>query len=221
MMDRSPPSTGDPRLDLVAGSITLQRGRIDFVRPRDPAAVLYEEDVAADEAYPPYWAELWPSGVELAYAVSAQRWPNVAVLELGCGLGLPSIAAALAGARVLATDRSADAITFAAVNAESNGVTVETAVCSWADSAPMVDRGPWRLVLASDVLYGKRNVDELLALLPRLVDDDGEVWITDPQRPLTDEFLEAATATWHSVETTPSRLPQIQIIRLNGPVRPG
>jgi predicted nicotinamide N-methyase len=221
MTDRSPPSTGDPRLELVAGSIKLQRGRIDFVHPRDPAALLYEEDVAADEAYPPYWAELWPSGVELAYAVSAQHWRNVPVLELGCGLGLPSIAAALAGARVLATDRSADAITFAAINAESNGVAVETAVCSWADPAPLLARGPWRLVLASDVLYGQRNVDELLTLLPRLVDDDGEAWIADPQRPLTDEFLDAATAAWRSVQTTPSRLPQIQIIRLSGPVRPG
>ncbi|GAA1186318.1 class I SAM-dependent methyltransferase [Pseudonocardia alaniniphila] len=221
MTDRSAPSTGDPRLDLVAGSITLRRGRIEFVHPRDPAALLYEEDVAADEAYPPYWAELWPSGIELAYAVSAQDWRDVPVLELGCGLGLPSIAAALAGARVLATDRSADAVTFAAVNAESNGVSVETAVCSWADPAPLIDRGPWRLVLASDVLYGQRNVDELLTLLPQLVGDDGEAWITDPQRPLTNEFLEAATATWHCVEATPSRLPQIQIIRLGGPPRPG
>ena len=142
------------------------------------------------------------------------------MLELGCGLGLPSIAAALAGARVLATDRSADAVTFAAVNAESNGVAVETAVYSWADPTPLISRGPWRLVLASDVLYGQRNVDELLTLLPKLVDDDGEAWIADPQRPLTDEFLEGATTAWRSVETTPSRLPQIQIIRLSGPVRP-
>jgi predicted nicotinamide N-methyase len=100
-------------------------------------------------------------------------------------------------------------------------VAVETAVYSWADPAPLVDRGPWRLVLASDVLYGQRNVDELLALLPRLVDDDGEAWITDPKRPLTDEFLEAATAAWRSVESTPSRLPQIHIIRLSGRRRPG
>jgi predicted nicotinamide N-methyase len=229
MTDRSPPPaersrafpTADPRLDLVAGSIMLQRGRIEFVHPRDRAALLYEEDVTNDEAYPPYWAELWPSGIELAHALSAQDWRNDPVLELGCGLGLPSIAAALAGARVLATDRSADAIAFAAVNAENNGVVVETAVCSWGDPAPLIDRAPWRLVLASDVLYGQRNVDELLALLPRLIDDDGEAWIADPRRPLTEEFLDAARAAWRSVETTPSRLPQIQIIRLRGPARRG
>ena len=32
----------------------------------------------------------------------------------------------------------------------------------------LVERAPWDLVLAADVLYERRNVDELLALLPRL-----------------------------------------------------
>ena len=221
-LGRRAPAPGDPRLDLVAGSIDLRGGRrIAFVHPRDPTALLDEEDVAADQAHPPYWAELWPSGIELAHAVSGHDWRDAAVLELGCGLGLPSIAAALCGARVLATDRSADAIAFAAVNAEHNGVSVETAVCAWADPAPLAARGPWRLVLASDVLYGQRNIDELLELLPRLVDADGAVWIADPQRPLTDEFLAAAQARWRTVETAPSRLPTVRIHRLAGPRRPG
>ena len=209
----------DPRLDLVAGSIDLHGGRIGFVHPRDAAALLYEEDIATDEAHPPYWAELWPSGIELAYAVSAQDWRDVPVLELGCGLGLPAVAAALGGARVLATDRSADAIAFAAVNAEHNGAVVETAVCSWDEPGALIARGPWRLVLASDVLYGQRNIDELLDLLPRLVGPDGAVWIADPQRPLTDEFLAAARAGWRSVTSTPTRLPKISIHRLTGPRR--
>jgi predicted nicotinamide N-methyase len=224
MEDRSPPPTEpatgtDPRLDLVAGSVDLHRGHIRFVHPRDPGALLYEEDVGADQAYPPYWAEVWPSTVELAYAVSAHDWSGAAVLELGCGLGLPAIAAALAGARVLATDRSADAITFAAVNAEQNGAAVETAVCSWSQPGPLLARAPWRLVLASDVLYGQRNIDELLDLLPRLVGHDGAVWIADPQRPLTAGFLAAAGAGWRWVETAPTREPRVLIHRLTGPAR--
>jgi len=219
-MTRQRREPGDPRLDLVSGSIDLHRGRIRFVHPREPTALLYEEDVAADQAYPPYWAELWPSGIELAHAVSAQDWHGASVVELGCGLGLPSVAAALAGARVLATDRSADALAFAGVNAEQNGVSVETAVCSWDDPDALVARGPFRLVLAADVLYGQRNVDELGALLPRLVGDEGEVWISDPDRPLTEEFLVAARAGWRSVETAPTRLPKVRIHRLAGRLTP-
>jgi predicted nicotinamide N-methyase len=213
------PALPDPRLDLVAGSVDLVDGRIRFVHPRDPTALLDVEDVAADQAYPPYWAEPWPSGVALAHAVSDRDWRAAPVVELGCGLGLPSVAAARAGARVLATDRSADAVVFAAVNAEQNGVRVETAVCSWDDPAPVVARAPWRLVLAADVLYGQRNVDELLALLPRLVGDDGAVWLADPRRPLAAEFLAAARTRWRSVETVPTRLPEVVIHRLAGPRR--
>ncbi len=213
------PVPADPRLDLAAGSVDLVRGRLDFVHPRDATALLYEDDVAADQAYPPYWAEPWPSGIELAHAVSAGDWRRAPVLELGCGLGLPAVAAALAGARVLATDRSADAVAFAAANAARNGVGVETAVCSWARPDVLRARAPWRLVLAADVLYGQRNVDELLDLLPRLVDDDGAVWVADPQRPLAGEFLASARASWRSVETVPTRLPEVLVHRLAGPRR--
>ena len=130
--------TADPRLDLAVGVLDLHDGRVRFVHPREPTALLDDEDVAADQAYPPYWAEVWESGVELAHAVSARAWTDRAVLELGCGLGLPSLAAALGGARVLATDRSADALAFAGANAAQNGVTVETAVCAWAEPAPLL-----------------------------------------------------------------------------------
>jgi predicted nicotinamide N-methyase len=123
------------------------------------------------------------------------------------------VAAALAGARVLATDRSADALAFAAVNAEQNGAHIGTALCSWDAPDALVAGGPFQLVLASDVLYGQRNVDDMHALLPRLVGEGGQVWIADPQRPLTEEFLAGARARW-AVQSSATRLPNIWIHRL-------
>src|SRR6185312_2794247 len=67
---RRGPVTTDPRLDLAVGVLELHGGRVRFVHPREPTALLDDEDVAADQAYPPYWAEVWESGVELAHAVS-------------------------------------------------------------------------------------------------------------------------------------------------------
>ena len=213
----APSAADDPRLDLVTATVDLGDRRLAYVHPRDAAALPPEDDPAGGAAYPPHWAEPWPSGIALARAVVERDWSGAAVLELGCGLGLPSVAAALAGAHVVATDRSADAVAFAAVNAECNGVAVETAVCAWDDAGAVVDRGPWRLVLAADVLYGHRNVTELLDLLPRLVDDDGEVWIADPQRPDAKEFLAAARRGWRSVESLSGGAPGIRIHRLAGP----
>ncbi|MCW0214521.1 MAG: methyltransferase domain-containing protein [Pseudonocardia sp.] len=198
----------DALSDLANGSIALPGGgRIDYTHPRAAMAVLYETNFDATEEYPPYWAEVWPSGVELARAVAGARSRTGAdltganVLELGCGLGLPSIAAAMAGAKVLATDRSPDGVAFAADNARRSGVSIETAACSWSDPAALLGRAPWDLVLAADVLYGHRNVAELLDLLPRLVGRGGEVWLADPGRPLTGEFLDGARVRWGSVST--------------------
>jgi predicted nicotinamide N-methyase len=216
-----PSAAGDPRLDLVTATVDLGDRRLTYVHPRDVAALPAEDDPAGGTAYPPHWAEPWPSGIALARAVAEGDWRGAAVLELGCGLGLPSVAAALAGAHVLASDRSADAVAFAAVNAECNGVAVETAVCAWDAAGVLVDRGPWRLVLAADVLYGHRNVAELLDLLPRLVDGGGEVWIADPQRPPAVEFLAAARRVWGSVESLPGGAPGIRIHRLAGPLQSG
>ena len=138
-----------------------------LLRPRDAEALLDEEAFEREE-FLPYWAELWPSSLALARAIAGRALRGARTLELGCGLGLPSIAAALAGGRVLATDWSAEAVAMTAANAERNDAAVETLVCSWTAPEPLLARAPWDLVLASDVLYEARNGDVLLELLPRL-----------------------------------------------------
>ena len=80
-----------------------------------------------------------------------------------------------------------------ATNAQRNGVTLETLVCSWTAPGPLLERAPWDLVLASDVLYEARNADALLPLLPQL---GREVWLADPGRPAVDAFLEQARRDW-------------------------
>lgn len=207
----------DPLRDLVPGSLRLRRATVEYLRPRSAMELIYEQNFDATEAYPPYWAELWASGVELAYAVSEEDLAGRSVLELGCGLGLPGIAAALGGARVLATDRSPDAVAITGRNARRSGATLDARTCAWSEPELITDRAPWDLVLAADVLYGQRHVDELLALLPRLVDGGGEVWLADPGRPLAAEFLAACQERWETLTATPTRDPEVTIHRIRGP----
>jgi len=171
-----------------------------MLRPRDGDAVLDEllaEDDPEEERLP-FWTQLWPSGTALARTVAGRPLAGRRVLELGCGLGLVSVAAALAGADVLAVDRSPEAVTFAAANAARNGATVATAVCAFDQPEPLLAEAPWDLVLAADVLYEQRNVPVLLWLLPRLVAPGGEAWLADPGRNGLDKFLSGADATgWH------------------------
>src|ERR687887_1747964 len=155
-------------MDLVEEVVSLAGRELVLLRPRDSEALLREEAFAREELLP-YWAELWPSAVALARALLARDLRGLRSVELGCGLGLPSIAAALAGADSLATDWSTDAVSLAAANARRNGADLQTAVCDWTAPARLLAGAPWDLVLASDVLYEARNAGTLLTLLPRLV----------------------------------------------------
>jgi predicted nicotinamide N-methyase len=200
-------------IDSVEELIPLPLGEVALTRPRDADALLSEEQFEHEE-FLPYWAELWSSGVALAHDVSRRALRGAPVLELGCGLGLPSIAAALAGGRVLATDWSPDAISATQENARRNGVEVETAVVAWGAPEPILERGPWRWVLASDVLYEQRNVDLLLELLPRLVDRCCEVLIADPRRSPAERFLERAQERWELRSSVSPRAARAQIHHL-------
>ena len=187
---------------------------ISLLRPRDSDELLAEEAFDQEELLP-YWAELWQSSVALAQTVGARSLRGARTLELGCGLGLATIAAARAGGRVLATDWSAEALRFTTDNAVRNGVEVETMLVDWSAPEAIVERGPWQLVLGSDVLYERRNVDQMLDLLPRLVDSCGEVWIADPGREASMDFLLRSKRAWRRKTTEHNRV-EIHRFRLCG-----
>jgi predicted nicotinamide N-methyase len=181
---------------LVRQSIELPCGELFLLQPEESAAL---PDAGAVEWAPiaPYWSVLWRSGVALARELDGVALRGLRIVELGCGLGVPSIAAARAGADVLATDACAEALTLVARNAHLNGVRIETATVDWAEPDELVRRAPFDLVLAADVLYERAGVAPLLSLLPRLAP---QAWLADPGRRAAAAFLEQAESRW-SVET--------------------
>jgi predicted nicotinamide N-methyase len=188
----SPPRELLSDLDLVDERLELGPWELALLRPRQAEALL-DEDAFDHEEFLPYWAELWKSGIALAEEIAGRDVRGVRVLELGCGLGVPSLAASLAGAEVLATDWSPTAIALLEENARRNDVRLETAIVAWAHADALVERAPWDFVLAADVLYEHRNVDELLALLPRL---GSTILLADPGRPHAKTFFAEAAGAW-------------------------
>jgi predicted nicotinamide N-methyase len=179
-------------LDLVESSVVLPGRTLTILRPRSAEALLDEEAFEREE-FLPYWAELWGSGEELSEEIAERDVAGLRVLELGCGLGLPSLAAAVGGAHALATDWSSDAIELLRENARRNELELEAEVVRWSEPRTLVERAPWDLVLAADVLYERRNVDELLELLPQL---GTLVLVAEPGRPHAKDFFERASAAW-------------------------
>jgi predicted nicotinamide N-methyase len=184
------------REELVSKSIELPGGELRLLQPQEAAAL---PDTGPVEWAPvaPYWSVLWRSGVALARELDGVALGGRRVVELGCGLALPSIAAARAGAVVLATDACGEALALVARNAAANDVRIETAMVDWAEPDELVRRAPFDLVLAADVLYERASVALLLSLLPRLAP---EAWLADPGRPAAGAFVEQARRRW-AVET--------------------
>ena len=196
--------------ELVERSIELPGGELRLLQPSESAEL---PDSGAVEWAPlaPYWSVLWRSGVALARELDCEPLRGLRVVELGCGLALPSIAAARAGATVLATDVDAEALELLARNAEANGVEVEKARIDWNEPGELLERAPFDLVLAADVLYEGASVALLVALLPRLAP---EAWLADPGRPAADAFMEQATRRWQVEETRVRGVVSIHRLRL-------
>jgi len=183
-------------LDVTVQRFPHPAGDVYLLRPADWEELRHQEGGAGRPV--PYWATPWPSGVALAAALADAPPPaGSRVLELGCGLALPSIAAARGGAHVLATDGATDAVAFAAHSLALNESGGEVAHVDWTTHADaLVERGPWDVVLAADVLYLQAGVEAALRLLPRLVAAGGEVRIADPRRAGARDFLAAARASF-------------------------
>jgi predicted nicotinamide N-methyase len=187
----------EPLLDVVVRGIKLPGGEVYIVRPDDWEALRDEEGAAARPI--PYWARLWPSAETLARAIARKPpGPGTKVIELGCGLGLPSIVAARGGAAVTATDGHEDAVAFAAHSLalnEQEATVVRADIANDADA--LANLGPFDLVLAADVLYTVANADAMLLILPRLLEPNGRVLLADPDRAGGRRFLAAARSLFH------------------------
>ena len=174
--------------DLISHSIELASGALHVLQPCE-AAELPDDGPVEWAPIAPYWAVLWRSGVALAHELDRLALDGLRVVELGCGLALPSLAAARAGATVLATDVDPEALELVERNAAANGLRVQTAVVDWTNADDLVLLGPFDLALAADVLYERQSVRPLLDLLARLAP---EAWLADPGRPAAAAFLEQA-----------------------------
>ena len=175
---------------------TVEVGPLTYrlAHPVSADDLIDEEDFDRDERLP-YWAELWPSALALSRHLWTRDLTAIRAIELGCGVGLPTIVALARGATVLATDHYEAALDFTAHNAGANLVRApDTALLDW--RTPKVEGlGPFDLVLAADVLYERKNAAALADLVPKLLAPGGEALFADPRRDEAPVFLKAMEAS--------------------------
>ena len=191
--------------------VTAFGRELELVAPRSAEDLLSEEDFEHDERLP-YWADLWPSSYALADRVASEdagaAGARLRLLELGCGLGLVTIAALTAGFDVLATDYYADALLFTRANAcNVVGEDPSVRLVDWRHLPP--DLGTFDRVVAADVLYETRYTTIVADTLARTLSRTGTALIADPGRSALPAFLRecearglvvASVESWRYVE---------------------
>ena len=175
---------------------TIDARTFSILKPANPDDLIREEDFVMDERLP-YWADVWPSSIILAEKLIDLTGTGRTALELGCGVGLSTLAATSAGFDVLSTDYYVDALDVTRANVFRNlGTTARTRMVDWRHFPE--DLGTFDLVFASDVLYEKEYAELLPVLLLRLLTPGGIALIADPGRVAAPVFVEACAT--HGLE---------------------
>jgi predicted nicotinamide N-methyase len=172
-------------------SVSVDGWQFEILRPRNADDLISEADFVRDERLP-YWADIWPSARVLAAALletPPHAWEAPPrLLELGCGLGLASIAALRAGYAVTATDYYEPALRFTAANAWHTLHRVpRTQLVDW--RAFPSGLGPFERVIAADVLYEHQYAPLIAAALSETLAPAGAATIADPGRVAAPAFL--------------------------------
>jgi predicted nicotinamide N-methyase len=179
----------DRRFVLAKVCVAVIGGDVTLETPRSADELINEIDFERDERLP-YWADVWPSSIALSGVVSALSGNGKRALELGCGLGLVTIAALRAGFDVLATDYYEDALLFARRNGLSaTGREPQTRHVDW--RAFPADLGRFDLVLASDVLYEREYATLVADAIVASLASGGMALVADPGRVALLSFVTA------------------------------
>jgi predicted nicotinamide N-methyase len=177
------------RFRVVDSVVRIGDRELSILHPASAEDLIDERDFERDERLP-YWAELWPSARILGQFMLGLRGDGRSLLELGCGAGLVTTCASLAGFSVTASDYYDDAVRFARLNAWRNRAPIIGGVMlDWRQLPDNLERHA--MVIASDVLYERPYGEFVARVIGRTLEAGGTAYVADPGRVGRESFLDA------------------------------
>lgn len=205
-----PPLAGNALVEAVerrfrtsVADVTIGDRSFSILKPANADDLIREEDFVKDERLP-YWADVWPSSIVLAEKLLTLDGGGKTALELGCGVGLSTLAARSSGFDVLSTDYYEDALDVTRANVFRNlGTLARTRLVDWRHLPQ--DLGSFDLVFASDVLYENEYAALLPLILDNLIGPGGMALIADPGRVAAPVFVEGCARVGLVIERKETR----------------
>jgi len=179
------------RIAITGVNDLIIRSLLDRQQFSDPLGEA--ERLGISSATWPLFGQLWPSGLRLAACMALRPvHAHERILELGCGLALPSLVSHRRGADITASDCHPLAGGFLLENLGLNQLQpMKYRHGDWAEPAPLepgeeptplIVTGLFDLLIGSDLLYEQDVSGALAGFIGRHAMPAAEVWIVDPDR---------------------------------------
>jgi predicted nicotinamide N-methyase len=173
-----------------------------------------DQDNSLAEEYCPYFGVLWEAGIGLSQFLSNVELRGKKVLEIGCGLALPSFVVTRNGGKIIATDFHADVPLFLEENQKKNKIEFPYRVMNWRNEIERTktDLGLFDLVIGSDILYESQHPMQVAQALIAFLNPGGKIILADPGRAYIQKFITSMNELGYkekfSTEKVPAALTQ-------------
>ena len=161
-----------------------------YVPVYDAVKAIYTDLLAMDPASPfPYWAKVWPSAIALVKVL--QKHPSLirdkTVLELGAGIGLPSLLMANEAKTIQVSDYDSEAVELFRKNiAHLQLHNVQALQMDWNDLPENIDP---EVIILSDVNYDPAQFETLTKLIQKFIHQGCTIILSTPQRIIANPFV--------------------------------
>jgi predicted nicotinamide N-methyase len=161
-----------------------------YVPVYDAVKAIYTDLLAMDPASPfPYWAKVWPSAIALVKVL--QKHPSLIrdkmVLELGAGIGLPSLLMANEAKTIQVSDYDSEAVELFRKNiAHLQLHNVQALQMDWNDLPENIDP---EVIILSDVNYDPTQFESLTKLIQKFIHQGCTIILSTPQRIIANPFV--------------------------------
>jgi predicted nicotinamide N-methyase len=161
-----------------------------YIPAYEAVKTIYADLLALDPATPfPYWAKLWPSALALLSIL--QKHPSLirdkTVLELGAGIGLPSLMMADVAKSIQISDYDKEAVALFQKNIEY--LQLQNAEAIKLDWNALPETIHPEVVILSDVNYDPTQFETLINLIKKFIHQGCTIILSTPQRIMASSFV--------------------------------
>jgi len=161
-----------------------------YIPAYEAVKAIYADLLESDPATPfPYWAKVWPSSIALHNVL--QKHPSLirdkTVLELGAGIGLPSLMMAGITNSIQISDYNLDAVELLRKNIEH--LELENAEALKLDWNALPETIHPEVIILSDVNYDPTQFETLTKLIERFLHQGSTIILSTPQRIMASSFV--------------------------------